>query len=267
VKLCLVYRQDPTGTDAASGYVTRLLPAVSEEHRTTAVAIEAGVTRIAGATLALRRRVEQDPPEIVHLHNLGGLALAAVLWAVDRRVPVALSLHNLALLGRLAMVNQRLTSTVGLIISPSHHLLDQYRERGFFRTAITQILPYGIEPGPRPRSADYVVIRSASAESDFLGIVDAFQSGAVVILTRSGGASELVRDGVNGLLVESGDEAAIVAAIERLRGSPELAARLRAAALDTARLYDMRFHLAHLTAAYRQLLNASRAGDLDRRAA
>jgi glycosyltransferase involved in cell wall biosynthesis len=76
----------------------------------------------------------------------------------------------------------------------------------------------------------------------------------------------MIRDGVNGLLVEPGDEAAIAAAIERLRQSPELAARLRASALETVRLYDMRFHIAQLTAAYKQLLNASRAGDLHRAA-
>lgn len=266
MRLCLVYRQDPPRTDGASGYAMRLVAALAEEHRTAVVAIEPGLTRVARAALAMRRRLEQEQPEIVHLHNLTGLGLAAVLWAVDRHVPVALSLRGLALLGPSAAVNRGLTRRVGLVISPSHHLLDQHLRRGFFRTAITQILPFGIEPGPRPRSADHIVIRSASAESDFLTIMDAFQSGAVVILSRTGGASEMVRDGVNGLLVEPGDEAAIAAAIERLRQSPELAARLRASALETARLYDMRFHIAQLTAAYRQLLNASRAGDLYRAA-
>ena len=168
---------------------------------------------------------------------------------------------------RRRLVSRVSSIAVGLVISPSHHLLDQHLQRGFFRNAIQQILPYGIEPVARLRSTDHVVIRSAAAESDFLAIVEAFQSGAVVILTRSAGASEVVRDGVNGLLVEPGDEAGIAAAVERLRQSPGLAARLRAAALETARFYDMRFHTTHLTAAYRQLLNASRAGGLDRRAA
>ena len=267
MKLCLIYRQDATATDAASSYVTRLVPALAEDHRTAVVAIGPGLTEIARAALALRKRVEREPPDILHVNGVGGIALAAVLWAADQRIPVAMSLHNQALLGRFASVHRRLTSSVGLVISPSHYLLDQHLHRGFFRDAIQQILPYGIEPVARLRSTDHVVIRSAAAESDFLAIVEAFQSGAVVILTRSAGASEVVRDGVNGLLVEPGDEAGIAAAVERLRQSPELAARLRAAALETTRFYDMRFHTTHLTAAYRQLLNASRAGGLDRRAA
>jgi len=46
-----------------------------------------------------------------------------------------------------------------------------------------------------------------------------------------------------------------------------LAARLRAAAVETVRLYDMRFHIDRLSDAYQQLVIASRTGDLDRPAA
>jgi glycosyltransferase involved in cell wall biosynthesis len=77
----------------------------------------------------------------------------------------------------------------------------------------------------------------------------------------------MVRDGVNGLLVEAGDEAGIAAAIERLRSSPELAAKLRASAQETARLYDMRFHVTHLVDAYQRLLVNDRLRPFDRRAA
>src|SRR2546421_240584 len=79
--------------------------------------------------------------------------------------------------------------------------------------------------------------------------------------------TRIVRDGVNGILVEPGDHAAIDAATRRLQQSPELAARLRGAAVETVRLYDMRFHIDRLSDAYQQLVIASRTGDLDRPAA
>src|ERR1700694_2418073 len=84
---------------------------------------------------------------------------------------------------------------------------------------------------------------------------------------RIGGTPEMVRDGVTGLLVEPGDEAGIGAAIGRLHASPELAAKLRASALETSRLYDMRFHVAHLVDAYQRLLVTDRVRPFDRRAA
>jgi glycosyltransferase involved in cell wall biosynthesis len=77
----------------------------------------------------------------------------------------------------------------------------------------------------------------------------------------------MVRDGVNGLLVEPGNEQGIAAAIQQLQSSPELAAKLRASAKETARLYDMRFHVGHVTDAYQRLLVTDRIRPFDQRAA
>jgi glycosyltransferase involved in cell wall biosynthesis len=116
-------------------------------------------------------------------------------------------------------------------------------------------------------TADCVVLPSLWPENFPVTIQEAFQFGPVVIASRIGGIPEMVRDGVNGLLVEAGDEAGIAAAIERLRSSPELAAKLRASAQETARLYDMRFHVTHLVDAYQRLLVNDRVRPFDRRAA
>jgi glycosyltransferase involved in cell wall biosynthesis len=116
-------------------------------------------------------------------------------------------------------------------------------------------------------TADCIVLPSLWPENAPVSIQEAFQFGPVVIASRIGGIPEMIRDGVNGLLVEPGDEAGIAAAIERLRQSPELAARLRASAAETARLYDMRFHVAHLVDAYHRLLVNDRVRPFDRRAA
>jgi glycosyltransferase involved in cell wall biosynthesis len=116
-------------------------------------------------------------------------------------------------------------------------------------------------------TADCLVLPSLWQENAPVTIQEAFQFGPVVIASRIGGIPEMIRDGINGLLVEPGDERGIAAAIERLRSSPESAAKLRAAALETARLYDMRFHVAHLVEAYQRLLVTDRVGPFDRRAA
>jgi glycosyltransferase involved in cell wall biosynthesis len=116
-------------------------------------------------------------------------------------------------------------------------------------------------------TADCLVLPSLWPENAPVTIQEAFQFGPVVIASRIGGIPEMVRDGVNGLLVEPGDEAAIAAAIERLHQSSDLLAKLRASALETARLYDIRFHVAQIVHAYQRLLVTDRVRPFDQRAA
>jgi glycosyltransferase involved in cell wall biosynthesis len=327
---------------------------------------------------AMSEIIRRERPDLVHLHNWVGLSLAALLSSVPRsapHIPLAMTLHDYGLLCAyasilhpdghpcapdlpcrlLANLNRGLVNRIGLVISPSHYVLDQHLQRGFFRQATQQILPYGLEPGPSPlanspspsgggqggsskdtfdilfiggvqshtgievlirafclttdpalrlhvagtgpsidsckalalgddrfrfygfvagelrrsliENADCMVLPSIWPDNYPVSIQEAFQSGPVVIASRIGGIPEMVRDGVNGLLVEPGDEAGIAAAVERLRSSPELVAKLRASAAETARLYDMRFHVARLIEAYQRLLVTDRLRPFDQRAA
>ena len=61
------------------------------------------------------------------------------------------------------------------------------------------------------------------------GALLAMSAGVPVIASRVGGLPEIIEDGCTGLLVEN-EAAAIAAAIRRLRGDPELARRIGAAA-------------------------------------
>jgi glycosyltransferase involved in cell wall biosynthesis len=65
-------------------------------------------------------------------------------------------------------------------------------------------------------------------------VVEAFLRGRPVVATRTGGTPEIVEHEVNGLLVERGDPAALAAALERVLADRELAARLGAAARESA---------------------------------
>ena len=133
-----------------------------------------------------------------------------------------------------------------------------------------RIRMYGFASGAARQAlleaADCMVLPSLWPEV-FGGSLEVFQAGGAVIASRIGGIPEVVRDGVNGLLVEPGDEAGLAAAIERLRSAPELAAKLRASAVETSRLYDVRFHVAHLVEAYQRLLTTDRLRPFDTRAA
>ena len=65
-------------------------------------------------------------------------------------------------------------------------------------------------------------------------------SGAPVVSTRISGIPELIVDGMNGLLVEPGDDAALADAITRLLLDAELARRLAAAGRQTVeRHFDL----------------------------
>jgi glycosyltransferase involved in cell wall biosynthesis len=61
-------------------------------------------------------------------------------------------------------------------------------------------------------------------------VVEGMAAGAAVVATRGGGPSELVRDGVDGLLVASDDVASMAAALRRLAGDAAERQRLGEAA-------------------------------------
>jgi glycosyltransferase involved in cell wall biosynthesis len=69
-------------------------------------------------------------------------------------------------------------------------------------------------------------------------VVESLAVGTPVIATRVGGVPEVVEDGVNGLLVEPGDPAALAAAIERFAHDAGLRERLRATARGSVERYS-----------------------------
>ena len=64
--------------------------------------------------------------------------------------------------------------------------------------------------------------------------LEAFARGRVVVASRVGGIPDVVEDGVNGLVVEPGDERALAAALRRLLSDRALAERLGAGAAQGA---------------------------------
>src|SRR5450631_1667900 len=82
-------------------------------------------------------------------------------------------------------------------------------------------------------AADIFVLGSFS-EANPLSVIEAFAAGLPVISTGVGGIPELVREGIHGLLVPSGDVSAMSEAMSELGGDPSKRLRLGRAALQRA---------------------------------
>jgi len=77
------------------------------------------------------------------------------------------------------------------------------------------------------RRYDLLAVPSQWLETGPLVVLEAFSAGVPVIGSRLGGVAELVADGVDGLLVESGNSEAWANALRRLLDTPVLVRSLR----------------------------------------
>jgi glycosyltransferase involved in cell wall biosynthesis len=86
------------------------------------------------------------------------------------------------------------------------------------------------------RAADGTIL-SSSWENFPHTVVEALAVGTPVLAMEAGGVSEVVQDGVNGLLVPAGDTAALAEAVQRYFRDDALRERLRAAAAESIAAY------------------------------
>jgi len=91
----------------------------------------------------------------------------------------------------------------------------------------------------RYQDADALLFPSEWDEPFGLTPVEAMACGTPVAATGTGGSAEFLEDGVNCVLFEPGDAAALAAAVSRLAGDSQLRARLVANGLVTARALDV----------------------------
>jgi glycosyltransferase involved in cell wall biosynthesis len=82
-----------------------------------------------------------------------------------------------------------------------------------------------------------VVMNPSRVDNMPNSVLEAMASGAPVVSTNAGGVPFIIRDGVTGLLVATGDHAAMAAAVLRVLRDPQCARRLRDAALDAVQQY------------------------------
>lgn len=132
------------------------------------------------------------------------------------------------------------TSDVQLVIAgdgPDREALErQARELGI----ANRVTFLGTQPRRRIvelfRAADASIL-SSSWENFPHTVVEALAVGTPVLAMEAGGVGEVVRDGVNGLLVPAGDEAALADAVRRYFSDEQLRERLRKAAAQSVAAY------------------------------
>ncbi|WP_043651373.1 glycosyltransferase family 4 protein [Nocardia thailandica] len=94
------------------------------------------------------------------------------------------------------------------------------------------------DPAPHLDDADVLVHCSVVTEPFGQVVVEGMAAGCAVIAADAGGPAEIVRDGVDGLLVTPA-VAPLTAALDRLLADPRLRGALGAAARDRARAFDV----------------------------
>ena len=108
-------------------------------------------------------------------------------------------------------------------------------------------------PSQALRALDVVVHASTEPEPFGLVIAEGMACGKAVVISRAGGAAELVADGVDAIATPPDDAGALAAALDRCAADPALRARLGAAARATA---TSRFDPAAFVVAFLQIYTA-----------
>ena len=108
---------------------------------------------------------------------------------------------------------------------------------------------------PRALNAFDTLVLSSSSEGFSLATIQAMACGVPVIATRCGGPEQILSHELDGILVATGDAAAIAAAVQRLSSEPALRERLAANARRTVEsTYSLDSMLGRYEALYSNLL-------------
>jgi glycosyltransferase involved in cell wall biosynthesis len=116
-------------------------------------------------------------------------------------------------------------------------------------------VPFVLDPAPVYRSLDVVLHASTNPEPFGLTVAEAMACGRAVVVSKSGGVTELFTDGVDAIGVEPGNVGEVAAAIRRLVDDAELRRALGRQARRTAEeRFDANHYGRRLMAVYRSFL-------------
>jgi glycosyltransferase involved in cell wall biosynthesis len=118
----------------------------------------------------------------------------------------------------------------------------------------------GFRPDVWAELADMDVFVHASITAEPFGqvIVEAMLADVPVVAAAGGGPSEIISDGIDGLLYPPGDVERLSAALQRLAGDPSLRARLSASARSRAATFSQEAAARETMSMYRLLIAAGR---------
>ena len=186
-----------------------------------------------------------QPPTVFHPARLsldkGSLMLVKALHRIRRRLPAA----RLVLAGTGPIVDfaSRQAHEVGLVRHEIQRL-------GLGDAVTLEAIPWEQMPAVFGR-AHVVTYPSRFDEPFGIAALEGMASGRPVVVTRVGGMPEFVRDGVDGFVIEPGDEQELAERLLYLLTHPVLARRMGAAGRERAlRRFHLRDMLEHTLAVY-----------------
>jgi len=107
------------------------------------------------------------------------------------------------------------------------------------------------------KSADAVICASSLPEPFGRVIIESMAVGTPAVATNAGGATDIITDGVNGILVPMKDSDALAQAMLRLSRDTDFAQKIRSAAMQTvADRYTVKRHAEHICTIYRSVLES-----------
>ena len=109
------------------------------------------------------------------------------------------------------------------------------------------------------KSADAVICASSLPEPFGRVIIESMAVGTPAVATNAGGATDIITDGVNGILVPMKDSDALAHAMLRLSRDTDFAQKIRSAAMQTvADRYTVKRHAEHICTIYRSVLESQK---------
>ena len=230
------------------------------------------IVRLANVVLAVSQQdrermisIERLPPEkVVHLPN--GVSPLPETPGVDVRAEVGVTASAPLVVSVSVLRAQKALDVLVRAARLVHAALPEARflfvGDGPERDALTALVrELALEdvvllPGHRADvgnvlAAADVVASSSAFEGSPLALMEAIGAGKPVVATRVGGVSEIVRDGVEGLLVPAGDPASLADALVTLLRDGEQRARMGAAGRERQRAeFDINVMVRRLEAIY-----------------
>jgi glycosyltransferase involved in cell wall biosynthesis len=144
---------------------------------------------------------------------------------------------------------------VRAMVAGTGELLEPLRKSAENQTLPVQFLGFLPDPVELLPALDVLVLPSLSGEGSPGAIKEAAAAGIPVVATEVGGATEILRPGLEAIFAPPNDPDALALGILRVLTDAELARRLRQAALARVRSFSMESTAAAYLALYRELLD------------
>jgi len=138
---------------------------------------------------------------------------------------------------------------------PQRGEVDRLRDGDRARVRMLGMVPHAKLPAVAA-ACDLYLGPATGGESFGVVLVEAMAAGLPVVASDIPGYDEVVRDGVDGLLVSPRNPAALAVAAGRVLDDPALAARLAAAGHDRAATFDWSVVVEAIEGAYRRAMQA-----------